>query len=157
MTKFDLEIGYPIKINGIEEVILDSKLSSEILEQFDAMSWRRFGSIQIQLKDSFTRFTVTNKITQQSIQFNLIYRSEIDLIEFNLKSDIQVVVPQRELFGILTRNIKRDIDFVHLSLSQARIFLGLFLNEEIEILEDRYKESIVKPVHETQIKIDLFH
>ena len=144
MKRFNIEINYPIAINGEESVHLDSKVNVDILSQFDVLNWQRFRDVQLQLSDSKTSFTVTNNLTQQTIRLNLLADRRIDQIQFSLESDIEIMTKHKDFFGLFTRNSKDYIRFGSLNFSQAYAYLGLFLSEEIQSLETRYRFSLEK-------------
>lgn len=146
MNRFDLEICYPVKINGSDTTQLNSRINIEILNQFDLINWRRYRSIMLELNSVATSFTLTNLSTQQTIRLSLVAGSQSEQLKFNLESDIQILVHQKDLFGFMKRKTKDYISFDQISLEQARASLGLFLSDELNVLEDRYRDTLHKPV-----------
>jgi len=139
MKKYELEIRYPQHLSEEDAEALGLFESTEILNQFDAINWRRQLVSQLEMNGAITAFTVTNTDTQQCLRLSLNAYSASNQLAFKLDSDIEVIIPQKELFGLLTLKNKDYVAFKQLSLDQARTYLNHFVNDQLEPLQDSYK------------------
>ncbi|MBP7899855.1 MAG: hypothetical protein KAZ51_01170, partial [Acinetobacter sp.] len=55
-----------------------------------------------------------------------------------------VIIPKKDVFGLVTRKTKDMVSFRQLSLARAKDYLIAFLNREIATLEEMYKENLAK-------------
>lgn len=146
MSQFELNIRYPHHIhhNEIEHVgMLDM---STVLARFDQISWRQQLVRQLQLNGADTRFMVTDHASGQSIAITLDAYAKSQQLEFKLDSDVVVIVPKKDVFGLVTRKSKETISFKQLSLARAKDYLTAFLNRDIALLEQKYKDNLSKGI-----------
>ena len=140
MISYNVEIQYPIVIDGSDTVSLTDQLDASVLHQFEMFRWRQYRTLQLQVHGSYTSFTVTALESGQTLRFTLLEQSKGDEIELMLESDIVVLIPKKDVFGLVTRKIKDYITFERLALSQAKKYLALFVANDIEELEQIYKQ-----------------
>lgn len=141
MDSFDLKIRYPhhINLNDVEEFGTLNTIG--ILTRFDKMGWRRQLSRWLQLDGASPSFTITDEKTDQTIEIVLnTYRSSQEL-KFILNTDIPVVVPKKQIFGLITRQAKETIHFNQLSLVQVKAYLTAFLKQDTDTLIRYYQQS----------------
>ncbi|MDN5513584.1 hypothetical protein [Acinetobacter sp.] len=148
MKKYELEIRHPQHLSEQDAEALGLFKSTEILSQFDAINWRRQLVSQLEMNGAITTFTVTDTDTQQSVRLSLNAYSASDQLAFKLDSDIEIITPQKNLFGLVTLKNKDYVAFKQLSLDQARAYLNHFLNGQLETLKDSYKTTREKS-HQT--------
>ncbi|MCG2609449.1 MULTISPECIES: hypothetical protein [unclassified Acinetobacter] len=141
MKKYELEIRHPQHLSEQDAEALGLFESTEILSQFDAINWRRQLVSQLEMNGAITTFTVTDTDTQQSVRLSLNAYSASDQLAFKLDSDIEIITPQKNLFGLVTLKNKDYVAFKQLSLDQARAYLNHFLNGQLETLKDSYKTT----------------
>ncbi|WP_414659497.1 hypothetical protein ACMHYC_18475 [Acinetobacter courvalinii] len=146
MNQFELKIRYPHQINPNEIDAMGTFDLASILIKFDEMSWRQQLVRQLQLNGADTRFIVTDLDTGQSIAITLDAYAKSQQLEFKLDSDVVVIVPKKDLFGLVTRKTKETIAFKQLSLARAKDYLIAFLNRDIALLEQKYKDNLSKGI-----------
>ncbi|MFH7766679.1 hypothetical protein [Acinetobacter sp. BSP-28] len=139
MKKFELEIRHPQHLSEQDAEALGLFERTEILSQFDAINWRRQLVSQLEMNGAITSFTVTDADTQQCLRLSLNAYSASDQLAFKLESDIEIVTPQKNLFGLITLKHKDYVAFKQLSLDQAKAYLNHFLNGQLDTLKDNYK------------------
>ena len=144
MKKFDLEVRYSHHLNENDAERLGQMSGADILTQFDKISWRQQQVRQLQMDGVSASFTLTDQTTHQSLRLTLNGYSKTNQLEFKIDSDLQIIIPQKDLFGLITRQTKDYIAFKQLSLSSARAYLVNFLAGNIDILETDYKKSLQK-------------
>lgn len=145
MKKYELEIRHPQHLSEQDAEALGLFESTEILNQFDAINWRRQLVSQLEMNGAITSFTVTDTATQQCLRLSLNAYSASDQLAFKLDSDIEIVTPQKNLFGLITLKNKDYVAFKQLSLGQARAYLNHFLDGQFDTLKDSYKTTLEKP------------
>lgn len=145
MKKYELEIRHPQHLSEQDAEALGLFESKEILSQFDAINWRRQLVSQLEMNGAITSFTVTDTATQQCLRLSLNAYSASDQLAFKLDSDIEIVTPQKNLFGLITLKNKDYVAFKQLSLGQARAYLNHFLDGQFDTLKDSYKTTLEKP------------
>lgn len=146
MNQFELKIRYPHQINRNEIDALGTFDLTTILSKFEEMSWRQQLVRQLQLNGADTSFIVTNLDTDQTIAITLDAYAKSQQLEFKLDSDLVVIVPKKDVFGLVTRKTKETIAFKQLSLTRAKDYLIAFLNRDIAILEEKYKDNLNKGI-----------
>ena len=144
MKKFDLEVRYSHHLNENDAEQLGQMSGADILTQFDKISWRQQQVRQLQMDGVSASFTLTDQTTHQSLRLTLNGYSKTNQLEFKIDSDLQIIIPQKELFGLITRKSKDYIAFRQLSLKSARDYLLAFTEGKFEILETDYKKSLQK-------------
>lgn len=145
MKKYELEIRHPQHLSEQDAEALGLFESSEILSQFDAINWRRQLVSQLEMNGAITSFTVTDSDTQQCLRLSLNAYSASDQLAFKLESDIEIITPQKDFFGLITLKNKDYVAFTQLSLEQARAYLNHFLDGQLDILKESYKTTLEKP------------
>lgn len=144
MKEFDLKIRYPHHINRNDVEHLGTFDFATILTKFDEMAWRQQLIRQLQLNGVSPSFMVTDRSTGQTISVILDAFAQTQQLEFKFESDIPVIIPKKDVFGLLTRKSKDTISFKQLSLTRVKDYLIAFLNREVAALEELYKDSLVK-------------
>ncbi|CAB1209839.1 hypothetical protein [Acinetobacter bouvetii] len=143
MKKYELEIRQPQHLSEQDAEVLGVFEGNEILSQFDEMNWRRHWLSQLEMNGAITAFTVTNTATQQNLRLSLNAYAASEQLAFKLESDIEIITPQKNLFGLLTLNTKDYVTFKQLSLEEARAHLLNFLDGQLDTLKNHYKESLL--------------
>lgn len=146
MNQFELKIRYPHQMNRNEIDAMGTFDLTTILSKFDEMSWRQQLVRQLQLNGADTSFIVTNLDTDQTLAITLDAYAKSQQLEFKLDSDLVVIVPKKDVFGLVTRKTKETIAFKQLSLARAKDYLIAFLNRDIVILEEKYKDNLSKGI-----------
>ena len=141
VVSYDINIEYPIAIDGSTNVTLKDQFDTGVLHQFETFRWWQYRSLQLQLSGVYTSFTISALETGQTVRFTLLSDSKSEHIELMMESDIVVLVPKKDLFGLVTRRIKDYITFERITLSQAKEYLALFVYNDIAKLEEHYKNS----------------
>ena len=144
MNEFELKIRYPHQMNHNDIDHVGTFDLATILTKFDEMAWRQQLVRQLQLNGADTSFVVSDHRTEQTISITLDAYAKSQQLEFKLDSDIPVIIPKKDLFGLVTRKSKDSISFKQLSLARVKDYLIAFLNRDIESLEERYKEKLSK-------------
>ena len=144
MNEFELKIRYPHHINRNEIDHLGAFDLATILTKFDEMAWRQQLVRQLQLNGSDTSFIVMDGYSGQTLTITLDAFAKSQQLEFKLESDIPVIIPKKDVFGLVTRKTKDMVSFRQLSLARAKDYLIAFLNREIATLEEMYKENLAK-------------
>ena len=93
-------------------------------------------------------FKVIHLASKQYISITLNAFSQSEQFEFKIESNIQLIIPQRELFGLITRKNKEIFLIKQGTLEQVNDSLNAFLSQNIATLEKIYKNSRVKAVQE---------
>ena len=146
MNQFELKIRYPHQMNRNEIDAMGTFDLTTILSKFGEMSWRQQLVRQLQLNGADTSFIVTDLDTDQTIAITLDVYAKSQQLEFKLDSDLVVIVPKKDVFGLVTRKTKETIAFKQLSLARAKDYLIAFLNRDIAILEEKYKDNLSKGI-----------
>ncbi|ENU91178.1 hypothetical protein F971_03316 [Acinetobacter vivianii] len=146
MNQFELKIRYPHQMNRNEIDAMGTFDLTTILSKFEEMSWRQQLVRQLQLNGADTSFIVTDLDTDQTLAITLDAYAKSQQLEFKLDSDLVVIVPKKDVFGLVTRKTKDTIAFKQLSLARAKDYLIAFLNRDIVILEQKYKDNLSKGI-----------
>lgn len=144
MISYNIDIQYPIVIDGNDAISLENQFDSGVLHQFEMFRWWQYRTLQLQVTGAYTSFTVTALETGQTVRFTLLGSGKGDEIELMLESDIVVLIPKKDLFGLVTRKIKDYITFEKITLTQAKKYLSMFVNNGLADLEQEYKNTILK-------------
>ena len=144
MNEFELKIRYPHHVNRNEIDHLGAFDLATILTKFDEMAWRQQLIRQLQLNGWDTSFIVTDGYSGQTLSITLDAFAKSQQLEFKLESDIPVIIPKKDVFGLVTRKTKDMVSFRQLSLARAKDYLIAFLNREIATLQEMYKENLAK-------------
>ena len=146
MNQFELKIRYPHQMNRNEIDAMGTFDLTTILSKFEEMSWRQQLVRQLQLNGADISFIVTDLDTDQTLAITLDAYAKSQQLEFKLDSDLVVIVPKKDVFGLVTRKTKETIAFKQLSLARAKDYLIAFLNRDIVILEEKYKDNLSKGI-----------
>ncbi|WP_445404061.1 hypothetical protein [Acinetobacter vivianii] len=146
MNQFELKIRYPHQMNRNEIDAMGTFDLTTILSKFDEMSWRQQLVRQLQLNGADISFIVTDLDTDQTLAITLDAYAKSQQLEFKLDSDLVVIVPKKDVFGLVTRKTKETIAFKQLSLARTKDYLIAFLNRNIAILEEKYKDNLSKGI-----------
>jgi hypothetical protein len=144
MNEFELKIRYPHQMNHNDMDHVGRFDLATILTKFDEMTWRQQLVRQLQLNGVDTCFIVTDQHTEHTLVLTLDAFAKSQQLEFKLDSDLEVVIPKKDLFGLVTRKSKENIAFKQLSLARAKDYLIAFLNRDIATLEEIYKQGLAK-------------
>ena len=105
---------------------------------------------QIQLQNTETSFAVVDTDTQQYLHIQLNTQSTKADPVFQIESNIQLVIENKEFLGFITRKKKYDVVYKNLNQNQVSEQLGLFLNGQIESMTDQYKQLVHKKMLQEQ-------
>lgn len=146
MNDFELKIRYPhhLNLNDIDELGVFN--AENIVAKFDEIKWRQQLIRQLQLAGANTSFIITDQYNEQSITITLDSFAQSQQLEFRLESNIPVMMTKKDVFGLVTRKIRNTISFKQLSLARVRDYLMLFLNREVNTLEEIYKDHLAKEI-----------
>lgn len=141
MKTFDLVVHTPKNLQEGGDEFLEKFTAIQALIKFDSIAWRQLLVRQLQFNSENASFTITYLQSQQSLRFTLNAFSKLDDLEFKIESDVAIIVPQKDVFGLITRKTKDYIFFKKLDFATARQYLLCFLNAELQQLEQFYKDS----------------
>lgn len=119
-----------------------------ILEKFEKVNWRQQRVLQLQINGKNSVFNVMRKASDEYLKITLNAFSKSEQFEFKIESNIQLIFPQRELFGLMTRKNKEAFLIKQASLEQAQQSLQAFINQNKQELENIYLKSKEKPISE---------
>lgn len=149
MKKYEIEISYPHQSSTDQAEQLGPMDALDVLSKFSAMNWKQLQVLQLQMVGGVTTFTVTDLDSQKSVQLSLNELSASDQLEFKLDSDIEILIPHKNLFGLLTLNSKDYISFRQLNFSRVRDYLQSFVEGNVDALKTEYQAHLAPPVHAT--------
>ena len=69
---------------------------------------------------AITRFIVTDAYTEQTLRITLDAFAQTQQLEFKIESDIPVLIPRKDVFGLVTRNITDAVSFKQLTLTRVK-------------------------------------
>ncbi|AZM39649.1 MULTISPECIES: hypothetical protein [unclassified Acinetobacter] len=141
MDSFDLKIRYPHHIDLKDVEQLEALNTIGVLTRFDKMGWKKQLSRWLQLDGASPTFTITDEKTEQTIEIVLNTYGSSQELNFIVKTDIPVVVPKKQIFGLVTRQAKEKVHFKQLSLVQVKAYLTAFLKQDTDTLIRYYQES----------------
>lgn len=148
MSTFDLEIQSPNHRDTDTNDLIHNVDHQYVIERYAAISWRRLRVLQLQLNGKNAIFKVIHLASKQYISITLNAFSQSEQFEFKIESNIQLIIPQRELFGLITRKNKEIFLIKQGTLEQVNDSLNAFLSQNIATLEKIYMNSRVKAVQE---------
>ncbi|WP_291396881.1 hypothetical protein [Acinetobacter sp.] len=120
MNEFELKIRYPHHTNRNDIEHLGAFDSATILMKFDEVGWRQQLVRQLQLDGAITSFIVTDAYTEQTLRITLDAFAQTQQLEFKIESDIPVLIPRKDVFGLVTRNITDAVSFKQLTLTRVK-------------------------------------
>jgi hypothetical protein len=132
MKLFDLEIRYPKHSHPDEAERFMGLDPQTILAHFDALNLRKLQIQQLELDGPSTSIKVTDQETGQSCTLSLNAFSEEAEYQFKLESNIDVVIPHKNLFGLLTVNAKHRVHHKQIPCSQAREYLNYLVHGHLD-------------------------
>lgn len=141
MNKFEIQIQYPNHTDECEMVHESDLDIAEILAKFESISWRRQRVLKLQLDGRNTVFKVLNPASEAFLKITLNAYAKSEDFEFKIESNIKLIFPQRELFGLMMRKNKELFAIKHSTLEQVKESLAAFLNEDTKGLEDLLRGS----------------
>ncbi|WOE42289.1 hypothetical protein [Acinetobacter chinensis] len=144
MKNFELEIRNPQHYGAGEAAEKDVVQVEGVLNSFDTVSWKEKHVSQLQDVKGQMDFTVTDCETDYSLRLILDAESICEQPEFRLVSDIEIVIPQKLMLGLITRKTREYISFKHLSLTRARVLLKAFTEGDLEYIRNCY---LYEPEH----------
>ncbi|WP_089605780.1 hypothetical protein [Acinetobacter piscicola] len=148
MSTFNLQIQSPnASLNDEMQESHDLDIAS-ILEKFEKINWRQQRVLQLQMNGKNSVFNVVHQASDQYLKITLNAFSKSEQFEFKIESNIQLIFPQRELFGLMTRKHKESFLIKQGSLEQAQQSLQAFVNQDKQQLENIYLKSKEKSVLE---------
>ncbi|WP_336932043.1 hypothetical protein [Acinetobacter bereziniae] len=118
---------------------------AEVLAKFESISWRRQRVLQLQLEGLSTMFKVIHPTSNEFLTITLNAYAKTEDFEFKVESNITLIIPQRELFGLMTRKNKALFAIKQSTLEQIKTSLIAFLNQDRVALEDIFTQ--VKQAH----------
>lgn len=148
MKTFDLVIHSPKNLQEGGDEILEKLAAINALIKFDSIHWQQQRVRQLQFNGDNASFTLIDLETHYSLRFTLNAFSASEHLEFKMESDIPVIMPQKDVFGLITRKTKDYIGFKRIDFSTTRQYLLFFLNGESETLAQHYKNSRIKAPRE---------
>ena len=138
MSTFDLQIRYPHHSSEAEADQFNTLDPNTVLAHFDALNLRKNQVQQLQLDGPSLTFSVTDQNRQDTFTLTLKAYEEGDEYQFKMDTNIELVIPQKNVFGLLTVNTKHRIHHKQIGLSQARECLGYFVDGYIDKLKAMY-------------------
>ena len=148
MSTFNLQIQLSnANLNDEMQESHDLDIAS-ILEKFEKVNWRQQRVLQLQINGKNSVFNVMHKASDEYLKITLNAFSKSEQFEFKIESNIQLIFPQRELFGLMTRKNKEAFLIKQASLEQAQQSLQAFVNQDKQQLENIYLKSKEKSVLE---------
>lgn len=141
MSKFNVQIQYPNHANENDVEQYKNLEIEAVKEKFNSISWRKQRVSQLQFNGKNTVFKVTESDTKAYLSLSLNAYSKSDDFEFKVESNIQFSFPQRELFGLMTRQNKEMFTLKQATLEQATQSLSSFLNQDLKVLEIMFLNS----------------
>ena len=148
MSTFNLQIqslnaSHRAETHEMTELDIDA-----IIANFEKINWHQQRIQQLQMDGKSSIFNVTHNESQEYLKITLNAFSESEQFEFKLESNIQLIFPQRELFGLMTRKNKETFVIKQGNLEQALQSLHAFLNQDKPALETLYVKRKAKPISE---------
>lgn len=141
MTIFDLDIRNPHHHSDNEAESFGDMSAQEIMEKFNGMNWKQLQILMLQMRGGKAVFTVTNNEENLAVQISLVEMPDSDALTFNIESDIDVEVEQKNLFGLLKYHKKIDAALRHLNLAETRNVLDAFTHLELDKIRKLYKQK----------------
>lgn len=138
MKLFDLEICYPHHTSAADAERFNQLDPQTILAHFDALNLRKLQVQQLELDGRSASIKVTDIETQQTFSLMLKAFAEEAEYQFKMDTNIEVVIPHKNIFGLLTVNAKYRVQHKQIGQSQAREYLSYFVDGHIDKLKALY-------------------
>lgn len=148
MNIFNLKIQSLNASHRVETQEMTDLDIETIIANFEKINWRQQRVLQLQMDGQSSIFHVIHNESHEYLKMTLNAFSESEQFEFKIESNIQLIFPQRELFGLLTRKNKEVFVIKRGNLEQALQSLQAFLNQDKQQLEHIYLKSKAKPIPE---------
>lgn len=145
MSNFEIHIQYPNHTSEHDMERFSNLEIAEVLTKFESISWRRQRVLQLQLEGLSTMFKVIHPTSNEFLTITLNAYAKTEDFEFKVESNITLIIPQRELFGLMTRKNKALFAIKQITLEQIKTSLTAFLNQDRATLEDIFTQ--VKKAH----------
>ncbi len=142
MKNFEVEIHFPGRKNVLDSEISPDNSAQEILAKFDSLNWRGLRILQLQMDGSNSTFFVKNQETGEYLNITLNAFSAGDALEFRLESNIAMMVPFKDLFGLITRQAKSVLAYKSIGLEQLTHYLTAFVQGENNQMKEYYMQLI---------------
>ena len=150
MKTFEIEINLPAQGHFSRTESFETQDIMLIQEKFYSIQWRRIFFTQLQLENSEISFAVVDVDTQQYLHIQLNTQSTKAEPVFQIDSNIQFIVENKEFFGMFTRKKQYEVIYKNLSQNQVSEQLDLFLNGHIEEMTEQYKQLLHKKMLQVQ-------
>lgn len=140
MKFFGVEISLP----GTELGSFETEDIGQIQAKFHSIQWRRLLLSQLQEKNTEVYFAVQDLDTDEYLQIRLITDSTRAEPVFQIDSNIQFEIANKEFFGFLTRKKTYDIVYKNINHSQVLDQLNLFLDGNLDDMKEQYRQLLHK-------------
>lgn len=144
MSVFNVEIEYPIHINGQDKVLFADVMDSDVLFYLDQMKWRQYRLLQLQTIGHKTVFNVSCLEQEHEIRLTLLETTESGRIELKFETNIVILEPKKDLFGLMTRQVKDYVRFDRLTIEDARHYLTCIMLHNVDAVVHAYKSDPLK-------------
>ena len=150
MKTFEIEINLPAQGHFPRKESFETHDITQIQGKFYSIQWRRIFLTQLQLENSEISFAVVDIDTQQYLHIQLNTQSTKAEPVFEIDSNIQFIVENKEFFGMFTRKKQYEVIYKNLNQNQVSEQLDLFLNGHIEEMTEQYKQLLHKKMLQVQ-------
>lgn len=140
MKKFEVEINLP----GQGITSFESEDIEQIQDKFFSINWRRLYLSPVQHGNAEISFALLDVDTQQYLDIQLNTQSNQTEPVFQIESNIQVTVENKEFLGLVTRKKNYDLVYKNLNHTKATEQLIQFLNGQIGDMTEQYKQLLHK-------------
>ena len=144
MKTFEVEISLPAQGHFSRTESFETTDVTQIQAKFYSIQWRRIFLTQLQLENEEVSFAVVDIDTQQYLAIQLNTQSTKAEPVFQIDSNIQMIVENKEFFGMFTRKKQYELIYKNLTQSQVSEQLDLFLRGDIEQMTEQYKQLLHK-------------
>lgn len=139
MSVFNVEIEYPIHINGRDTAVFADVMDSEVLHHLDHFKWRQYRPLQMQAIGKKATFLVSCLEQEHAMRITLLDDTESGRVELKLETNIVIYEAKKDFFGLFTRQVKDYVNFERLTVEEVRRYLTFFLLKNIDALIHEYK------------------
>lgn len=142
MKNFEVEIHFPGRKNVLDSEVSPDNTTQEVLAKFDSLNWRGLRILQLQMDGSNSTFFVKNQETEEYLNITLNAFSVGDALEFRLESNIPMMVPFKDLFGLITRQSKSVLGYKSIGFEQLTHYLTAFVCGERDQMREYYMQLL---------------
>ena len=142
MKKFEVEIHFPGRKNVLDSEVSPNNSTQDVLAKFESLNWRRLRILQLQMDGSNSTFTVSNQESGEYLHITLNAFSPHDALDFKLESNIQLMVPFKDLFGLITRKSKSVLSYKSIGLEQLSHYLTAFVTGDSDQIREHYMQLV---------------